>query len=263
MLRMSIQYSSGILLKWTLFALALTSGLVSSGISYSGERLIRFGIPVTDYPPYVMRQGNGLSGIVGDVFAAITKSLGYEFELVVLPEKRLDYSAKKGELDAIPTALEWENDTTGYLWTAGIITVSDSVVMTKDRQVNITAADDLNGMSAVLMLGFTYPSFETMAKSGAIRTSRVQNFDSLLHMVDRNRVDFGIIDQNVADWVIRDQNLKFAQGLHFSVSKFDAVDMRIVLYPTKDWTQFVNEFNAALAKFKASSAWEDILTKYR
>jgi len=40
-------------------------------------------------------------------------------------------------------------------------------------------------------------------------------FKNLMRMVEHGRVDFGDLDQNVANWVIRNNNLTFSWPLYF------------------------------------------------
>jgi polar amino acid transport system substrate-binding protein len=168
----------------------------------------------------------------------------------------------RGKLDAVANALEWESDTTGWVWTEGIIRVSDNVVMTADRRAVIANLDELSGKLVVLMHGYTYPSLEEMIESGAIKSSRANRFESLLKMVEYKRVDYGIIDMNVAKWVMREKNLVFDPPLFFATPGFDEVEFRIILGSEK-WAPFVRKFNEALAQFKLSGELEKILDKYR
>ena len=246
----------------TLLVFSIAAGLLVPGLTQSQERPIRFGIPDLGYPPYLMSPAGDLHGIVGDTFVEIARSLGYQVQVVVQPEKRLRRDMKRGQIDAVANALEWEDDTAGMVWTEEIIRVSDNVVMNADQQENIANLDDLRGKIVVLMHGYTYPSLEEMIESGAINASRASRFESLLKMVDYKRVDYGIIDENVAKWVMREKSLKFDPPLYFVNPGFDEVAFRIIL-PSQKWAPFVRKFNEALAQFKASGRLENILNKYR
>jgi len=227
------------------------------------ERTIRFGIPIEGYPPYLMNKDKALLGIVGDAFVAISNSIGYKTELIIVPEKRLDHMSERGQLDAVAGAIEWEDDAQKYTWTEGIIKVSDNVVMTKAHDTMSVTVDDLKGKHVALMLGYTYPSLEGLIKTGSFRSTRLRHFVGLLRVVDAGRVDYGILDQNVANWIIREKKLKLANNLRFSQPGFDEVFYRIVLYPPKDWSAFVTSFNGALATFKMNGDLDKILDKYR
>lgn len=193
------------------------------------ERTIRFGIPIEGYPPYLMNKDKALLGIVGDAFVAISNSIGYKTELIIVPEKRLDHMSERGQLDAVAGAIEWEDDAQKYTWTEGIIKVSDNVVMTKAHDTMSVTVDDLKGKHVALMLGYTYPSLEGLIKTGSFRSTRLRHFVGLLRVVDAGRVDYGILDQNVANWIIREKKLKLANNLRFSQPGFDEVFYRIVL----------------------------------
>lgn len=249
-------------LRKALLVFSIAVGLIIPGPGYSQERPIRFGIAEAGYPPYLMSADGGLRGIVGDTFMEIANAIGYQVEVVILPAKRLKRNMMRGEIDARAAALEWEGGIAGYVWTDGIIRVSDNVVMAADGMTNFASLDDLRGKTVVLRLGYTYPSLEEMIESGAINSSRTNRFENILKMVDRKRVDFGIADETVAKWVIRDQNLKFEPPQFFATPGFDEVGFRIILASEK-WAPFVHEFNEALAKFKMSGGLQKILDKYR
>jgi len=134
--------------------------------------------------------------------------------------------------------------------------------MTADRQENLTAGTQLKGMHVATRLGYVYPSLENMFTAGTIIQHKTRSFESLLKMVSLKRVDYGIIDVNVANWVIRKQGLKFSPPLYFMKPGFDEVEFRIILF-SKKWNPFVKQFNVALSKFKASNEWQKIINKYR
>ena len=156
----------------------------------------------------------------------------------------------------------WESDTAGWVWTEGIIRVSDNLVMAADRQEAVANLDLLRGKNVGLMLTYTYPSLENMIESGAFKASRANRISSLLKMVDRNRVDLGVIDENVAKWVMREQNLNFDPPLYFATPGFDEVEYRII-FASREWEPFVRNFNESLAKLKMNDGLKKILNKYR
>ena len=128
--------------------------------------------------------------------------------------------------------------------------------------LEIITPNQLRGKSIVLMRGYIYPSLESMIKDKAILIARAPKFESLFRMIVSQRVDYGVLDQYVAKWVIRENNMAFAQSLHFITPGFDEVDFRILMF-SKKWAPFVGKFNLALAKFKSTGGFQKILDKYR
>jgi len=243
------------------FLFALFAHLGFAPTSHSGET-IRYGIPEPNYPPYLMSDKDGQYGIVGETFIAVSKSIGHQVDILVLPGKRIRYRGKLGKLDATSNALEWETDTAGMIWTDGIIRVSANVVVIDAPHIEIIAPDELRGKSVALMRDYIYPSLESMIKDKSILVARAPKFESLFRMIVSQRVDYGVLDQNVAKWVIRENKMAFARSLHFITPGFDEVEFRILLF-SKKWTPFVGKFNLALAKFKTSGGFQKILDKYR
>ncbi len=250
-------------LRFAVAAFILLAGLIWPGSGSAQERVVRLGLSDAGYPPYLMQRSDSLYGIVGDVFVTVATSMNYRVEIIVLPKKRLEYHVKNGEIDAVAGALEWRGSDEGLVWTDGIIQVSDNVVSSRKKPADVANAAGLAGKNVALMNGYGYPSLDTSIKSGEIRVTRVQEFSSLLRMVAAERVDYGVLDRNVAYWVIRDQKLDLTSKLYFSTPGFDEVAFRIIFYPTRDWASFVVSFNSALKTFKRSAGWENTLSKYR
>lgn len=244
-----------------LFLIAVILAVTGTRPGYTAEKVIRFGIAAEGYPPYMLTKEGGSLGIAGDVIWQISADLGYPIEVVIRPKKRLEHLIKVGEIDAIAEAPEWRNDTMDFVSTDGIIDVADHVVMTIDQQKNMITVDQLKSKHVASRLGFIYPSLELMFADGTIRRTTTQSFKSLLKMVAAKRVDYGIIDVNVANWVIRKHGLKLAPELYFSKPGFDEVAFRMILF-SKKWAPFVKQFNEALSKFKASKEWQKLLNRY-
>jgi polar amino acid transport system substrate-binding protein len=223
---------------------------------------LRFGIPTEEYPPYLIKGDNGSLGIVGDAFAEIAKMSGVKIKEINLPRKRLRKMMAKGELDALLSAVEWEKDVSNYVWTNGIILVSDNIVMRSDNKLPVKQVADLKGTSIAVKEGYKYPSLDPLITDGEITSHNAKKFENLLRMVERKHVDFGIIDENVAKWIIREEGLKFSSPLRFVSPGIDEVKYRIILL-SKEWLPQVKVFNEALVKLKHSARWAEILDRYR
>ncbi|MBT4020315.1 MAG: transporter substrate-binding domain-containing protein [Alphaproteobacteria bacterium] len=226
------------------------------------ELPLRFGIPTEEYPPYLVKGDDGTLGIVGDAFSEIAKMSGIRITEVNLPRKRLRKMMAKGKLDAIFSAIEWEDDVSRYVWTNGIILVSDNIVMRADSNLRVRQTADLKGKSIVVRADYKYPSLDPLITNGEVTSHKANKFENLLRMVERKHVDLGIIDQNVAKWIIRKEGLKFSAPLRFVSPGFDEVQYRVILL-SKKWLPQVDAFNEALAKLKHSERWQEILNQYR
>jgi ABC-type amino acid transport substrate-binding protein len=242
--------------------LSATLAFVTPNSSAAAENLIRFGLPTDEYPPYLMKGPEGQLGIVGDAVTEIAKSTGFKLKIINLPSKRLRMMMAKGELDAIASATEWEADVSNYIWTRGIILVSDNIVLRTDQSSIAKNAADLKGKTVAVKSGLMYPSLDKMIADGDIISHSTKKFESLLRMIGRKHVEYGILDQNVAKWIIRKNRLTFSKPLRFISPGFDEVKYRIILR-SKEWTPFLATFNKAIAKLKASDRWQAILNDYR
>jgi len=230
----------------------------------AADTSIRFGIPEEEYPPYLMTGEDNLYGIIADTFLAISKSMGIKTKLTIAPIKRLRIQIKNGELDAFPAAPEWEKDAVHGIETDGIIQVSDNLVVRRDNNIPIEGPTDLKGMNLALMQGYTYPSLKNMIENGTFQSIWAKQFISLLRMVEYGRVNVGVLDKNVANWVIRKNNLKFKEPIRFIEPGFDKVAYRIIFFPKNDkWMSFIKKFNHELKKFKKSPGWQKTLNHYR
>jgi len=238
--------------------------LFFSNVSFAAENTIRFGIPAEEYPPYIMNKEGGFYGIVTDAYLEIAKSMGVETKLSIAPIKRLRVQAKMGELDAFPAAPEWESKSISQMFTDGIIKVSDNLIRRTNNKIPLNRPEDLSGLNLVLMEGYIYPSLETMIKNKFFHSVRAKHFASLLKMIEHARVDAGVLDKNVAQWIIRKNNLTFKNEIHFVEPGFDEVAYRIIFFSRQDrWKTFIKRFNAELKRFKKSQRWQQILNRYR
>jgi len=230
----------------------------------AADTTIRFGLPEEQYPPYLMTGAGNLYGIIADTYLAITKLLGTQNEFEIASVKRLRIQIESGRLDAFPAALEWESLAVHGIATDGIIRVSDNLIVRRDNSAPIKGSDDLQGLKLALMQGYTYPSLTNMIKEETFHPIWAKQFISLLRMVEYGRVNVGVLDKNVANWVIRKNNLKFKEPIRFVEPGFDKVDYRIIFFPKNEkWAAFIEKFNAKLKEFKQSPRWQDILNRYR
>lgn len=240
----------------------LVFSFINPSFAQSETKRIRLGLFDHEYPPYLMAPQNGRQGIVGDAFVEISKILGYKTTIIVLPKKRAQLELENGTIDAIASALEWKEHTPGSIWSNEIIKVSDNVVMLETKQNKVQLPDHLIGKEIALMEGFTYPALETFIQDGSITTSRMNSHANLLRMVDKGRVDFGILDENVAKWSVREEKLNFENALSYSRHGFDEVGYRLIMN-SEQWRSFINQFNKALSKMKSDGSLDRILDKYR
>ena len=236
--------------------------MIFSNHGNAETQVIRYGIPSEGYPPYEMGGERGLHGIVGDAFLEFAEQAGLKIKLVKAPRKRIRVLMDRGEIDVITGAIEWEDKADDYVWSRGIILVSDNIVMASDQASPAKNAKDLTGHSVVVMQDYMYPSLDKLIKSGDIKTHETDKFENLLRMVERKRVDFGIVDENVARWVIRDRGLDFEKPLRFVTPGFDEVQFRVIML-SKKWQPWVSKLDAAIAKFKRTDRWQEILQRYR
>ena len=159
---------------------AVLFGLLGASASRADDNVIRFGVPDVGYPPYVMTTSGGSYGSIGDIFVEISHAIGFKVEVISLPEKRLRLYFESGKLNAIAGALEWEPDTSGYLWTKGVIQVSDNLVMLEEKNIDTASIEVPQGKSVTLKRGYQYPSLEKSIKSGLSTTHSAAMFNGKL-----------------------------------------------------------------------------------
>ncbi len=208
---------------------------------------IIFAFPAIAYPPYVMHDEDGRSGILFDVFETVAGQVGYAVTKKSLPEKRITRELEVGTVDGHPTASEWVENPGAFVWTDAILVAEDHLVYRRDNPISGVNSDILAGGSLATMKDFLYPSLEARFANGEFQRIDTRSFDTLLKLVALKRVTAGVLDHHVGRWTMRQSAGGYQPGaLAFSENGFESIGYKVRLTPTRNWVTFLKQFNSAL-----------------
>lgn len=247
------------------FAIAFLLAFCLPQAVRAADNKMRLAIPEIGYPPYIVTTGStpaDTTGILVDVLNSSLPDTGLELEMTFTPERRARRGVRLGRVDAHPTAIEWIENPEDFRWSPGIFEVADSLVMPMPPAEQDPTLASLRGRIIGTMRSYFYPSFESLFTEGHFTRSESATLEGLLKMVAMNRVDAAVIDERTARWTIRLEKLETTQ-FHFTGQRYDPVLYRLMLSPTRDWSQFNRKLDKSLKKLRDSGEMQAIFRRYR
>lgn len=225
-----------------------------------GDRLIRFNISPNGYPPYLIANENGPSGIMWDVMSLVSQRLGYTLQAERIPRKRVDTMLQQGYIDATPRAREWTRQPEQFLFTDPVVQIEEVFFIPVDSDLVYERPEDLHTKTVVTHLGYIYPQLEPHFKAGTIdRFDVSRDRDMFKFLLHNQRFDVLVADRLVGQWILRTEGLQDA--FRISDKGISQYDFRIML--RKDWQDFANQFNRELATIRENGELDAILANYR
>lgn len=225
-----------------------------------GDDVFHFNVSPNGYPPYLIVDGDRVSGIMWDVMALILPKLGYELNARKIPRKRVDQMLRKGYIDGTPRAREWTADPEKFRFTDAIVYVEEVFFFREDSELEYHRPEDLFGKTVVTPLGYIYPELTTYFQDERIKrfdVSRDRNmFRYLLHS---DRFDAALADRLVGKWIMRQEGI--GGKLRSSSKSISRYGLRLML--RRDNQAFAEAFNRELENARESGELDRILADYR
>ena len=236
-----------ILLLWTVCA-------------WSADKPLRLAVPPDGFPPYIiLGQGKQVSGIIVDVLREAAARQGYQLVATEAPKKRVEPMILSNKLDAAPRAIEWGGNSHQFLFTDSIVRVRDLVFSRKDAPLRYQSPDDLRGKRLGTHLGYNYPVLTPYFDAKEIVREDARTEESMLRMLQVKRTDAVVMNEMVALWLIKADNL----GGQFVASETElgGYEYRLMFGP--QWSPFVVQFNRELSQMKKDGRLARVIDKYR
>ena len=240
--------------------LSLIALLLWAGCALSADKSIRLAIPPDGFPPYiVLGPGQKVSGIVVDVLREAAALQGYEVLPTLAPRKRVEQMILTDKLDTSPRAIEWSVDSGKFLFTDSIVRVRDLVFSRRAAPLHYRSPDDLLGKRVGTHLGYSYPLLTRYFESNAVIREDAGTEKSMLRMLQAKRTDALVMNELVALWLIKTENLQ----KQFTASDIElgGYEYRLMFGPK--WAHFVVQFNRDLAQMKEDGRLARVINKYR
>jgi len=234
--------------------------LIGMGCALAADKTIRLATPAGGFPPFiVVVPGKQVSGIVVDVLREVAALHGYQIQPTDAPKKRVEQMILEGQLDAAPRAMEWSDDPQRFLFTDPVIRIRDLVFSRRQAPLNYRSPDDLLGKSLGTHLGYSYPLLTPYFDSKKILRADAGTEKSMLLMLQAGRTDALVMNEWVALWLIKTENLQ--DQFTASDTELDGYEYRLMFGP--QWSDFVARFNRELARMKRDGRLARVIGKYR
>lgn len=211
------------------------------------------------FPPYQFMEKGIPKGIMYDVLEHIAQKEGYHVRGKGFPKKRHELMMERGELDAIPNAKEWIDRPEKYLFSNTVVKARDVVFSLRTNPLSFRKIDDLFGKQGIGILGYSYPPLSKYFEDGIILRHDTTNEIQLLQMLQKYRADFGIVNEVVGKWLIKQHDW---QG-QFLISQEDVGFFNYRYMFSRKWEPFVKRLNTHLEKMKKNGELDTLLQNYQ
>ena len=239
---------------------AYFSPVANAKPSNSAEKVFRFNVSPNGYPPYLIIDGDHVSGIMWTVVQEVTQRLGYTVEAHKVPRKRVDQMIRDGIIDGTSRAREWTSKPDDFLFTDPVVHIEEVVFFPKESPHQFNVVEDLFSLTLVTHLGYQYPALRPHLESGKINRFDVARDQDLFVYVHRGEeLDAAVADRLVGQWILLQQDRQ--DQFRISNGSLSDFGFRIMLRP--GWEAFAADFNRELAAMRESGEIEAILSQYR
>lgn len=226
----------------------------------SDQKTFRFNISPNGYPPYLIVDQGGPSGIIWDVVSVIGQRLGYDVVPKKVPRKRVDQMLHDGLIDGTSRAREWTDNPERFLFTDSVVPIQEVFFVLKDSELDYESPQDLYSKTIVTHLGYKYPALQVHFDAGNIKRFDVSRHREMFTFVlHGDRFDAAVADRLVGQWILKKEGLE--DQFRSTALGISQLDFRIML--RKDSQEFADAFNAELRAIRENGELDAILAKYR
>lgn len=239
--------------------LLLACLLLCSHVSVA--ELLRFNIPQSGYPPYLlehpMEQGRG---IVYDVLAVIAQKQDIQIEVLNIPRKRVEQLLSHASLDATMAAIEWIDNPQRFIFTEPIMKSEDALFSPVDHPLAFYHVGDLFDKRIGTKLGYKYPLIEPYTIQKKITRVDTLTVEAMLKMLLAKRADAAIVNRAAGLWVIK-HSPELKDRFAIATKAINTFEVRLMFH--QRWAPFVIQFNRELEMLKQSGELAAIIARYR
>ena len=213
----------------------------------------------TSYAPFIIdaKRHRGLAYMVADILTQ--RSHGrYQFEVEVIPRKRLDVLLKDGENVVIPFVdpiFFGDVKMTTYLWTSSLFADRQIMVFNPNRPLTFTGPDSLVGKVFGGIIGYHYPPLDSLVAEGKIGREDVIADDQNLLKLVANRVDAVCIPYLAFNF-LKGSDIRFA-GLQDAPQPLYPIERRFMIQGKTELRDFIE---GAIQDSYAAPDWKAAFT---
>ena len=216
-----------------------------------------FEVGFYDYPPMMIEANK--SGVYQDIFSALSKLMGDEFNIRYYPYPRIGLLFNNGQLDIEPGVYPgWvQGQAIPGVFSIAFGKVVDVLVFQSGKRFAVKSPADLAGKAVGLVRGYAYPDLRDLIESGQIERRNGLNEQQLLTMLAASRFDQVIVNKAVAQYNIQ----KVPEYRHFEVGDvMNAYDVSMRVSPEQ--AVWLPKLNAAILELKKTGVIDKIYAKY-
>jgi polar amino acid transport system substrate-binding protein len=184
----------------------LSLALILCSFSASAEeRPLRFSVSESWAMPMIhIENGRATAGILFDLQQRLAEKVGRRAEMLVRPRLRIQQMLVRGEIDVRcyvnPAWLSESHHQ--YIWSVPFMVQRDLLVGRSQQQVQL---NQMPGETIGTVLGFTYPSLDTLFTSGQLIRDDARTQELALAKLQAKRYDYAISNELMLQWYNRQQ----------------------------------------------------------
>lgn len=242
-------------MRYFLFLIALLTSLLAT----PDDRTIIMEIGnEKGYPPYRYKENGQPKGIMYEVMEQIATKEKLTIKTKNFVKRRHDMALLKGLLDVVPTSRAWVSNPEEYAFTENVVPATDVIMTLKEKPLAYHNPKDLFGKLGIGILGYHYPKLSPHFKSGEIFRHDTTNEHQMMLMLDGERADFGIINELVAKWLIKQNSWKGK----YLLSQNHVGQTHMGFMFSKRWKKWIPLFDQHIQKMRNSGALQNIIDRY-
>lgn len=217
-----------------------------------------------EFGPFITDKHKGFTYDFVDLMNKALQKHGLEFEVVVLPRKRLDLTLNKEEGIVLFVNPSWMRDKNQnkYLWSPPFLTDNNAIVSRTNgkspTKIIYKDLDSLKGMTMGGVLGRSYRFIDKAVADGHIIREDASKESQTLQKLVLGRVDFMTSSNSLIKYMIKDMKIEkdifisptplFEYNRHILVTKQLEKESKVIF-------KFISELNE-------NPDWLHILKKY-
>lgn len=214
-------------------------------------------------PPFIVDL-DSQQGLYFDLAESLSDiSVKYKFETVFVPRKRLNVLVEKQALDGLVVGVlpVWFKDKneSKYLWSGGFYPDRDEFVSLNTLPFEYKGKSSLQGKIVGSVAGHYYREINEAVKVGdLLRIDTVGELE-VLQLIEKQRVDFGLVSQSVFKYLRKNQNIQ--DIFHTSTIPHDQFSRRA--FTTPNHSPYFDEFTLRLQQLMESGELTSLINKYQ
>ena len=218
-------------------------------------------IGLDNWPPFADEKDPTL-GICYTLTKAIFEPQGYRLLPKILPATRIIHYMEEGdvkEVEATPLMWKSEERAKSFLFSEPLLFNSVHFFVKADRSIEYETLDQLKPYAIGVIRG--YYNGDEFDKAEFLDKVICADSLQMIRMLEKGRIDMGVLDRVVAETLIKQENLAgafnmlpkplFRVGLHLAVSKKHPNGQKLI-----------DQFNQGLERIKQSGEYARILASY-